>query len=201
MVWSQIIGVKLPGDANQVLREVRINSPIPHRICVRHRVAGNARAAKTQVVQLGGLRFKTGFDVPQTLAPCELGESKTMELVMTREMLDLAIAIVTRNATTKNVPRHVTHDLRENVLAGVHRSLRDRNRSRRSEQVEKFKSITPKRAASLNNINQLCCLRPTTLGHHWYCSFCCTAANGGQWNAIGAKRHRTFCHRLEITIL
>jgi hypothetical protein len=36
------------------------------------------------VVQLGGLRFKTGFDVPQTLAPCELGESKTMELVMTR---------------------------------------------------------------------------------------------------------------------
>jgi hypothetical protein len=32
----------------------------------------------------------------------------------------------------------VTHDLRENVLAGVHRSLRDRNRSRRSEQVGKI---------------------------------------------------------------
>jgi hypothetical protein len=106
--------------ANQVLREVRINPPIAHRICVRHRVAGNARTAKTQVVQLGGLRFKTGFDVPQTLAPCELGESKTMELVMTREMLDLVIAIITGNATTKNVPRNVTHDLRENVLASVH---------------------------------------------------------------------------------
>jgi hypothetical protein len=73
----------------------------------RLRVAGNARAAKT------------GFDVPQTLAPCELGESKAMELTMTREMLDLAIAMVTRNATAKNVPRHVTHDLRENVFAGA----------------------------------------------------------------------------------
>src|ERR1700756_1947536 len=64
-------------DADQVLREVRVNPPVAHSIRVGHRVAGDSLAAKAQMIKFGGLRFKTGFDVSQAFTPCQLRERKT----------------------------------------------------------------------------------------------------------------------------
>jgi hypothetical protein len=48
------------------------------------------------------------------------------------------ITTVTRDTTPKHMPRQMIHDLRENVLAGVHRRPRDPNKPQRSENVRKI---------------------------------------------------------------
>ena len=55
------------------------------------------------MVELGGLRPKTGFDVAQALAPSQLRERQAQILVKTGEPLDLALAIVAGDATAKLV--------------------------------------------------------------------------------------------------
>jgi hypothetical protein len=67
------------------------------------------------------LRRQTRFDVAQRLAKRQLREGHRVELVQTREALDLVLAVVARHAAPKRRQRQVRHDLRENELALMHR--------------------------------------------------------------------------------
>ena len=58
--------------------------------------------------------------ITQALSPCELRERHAQILVETGEMLDLVLAIVTSDATSKGRQRQVLHDLSENEFALVH---------------------------------------------------------------------------------
>jgi hypothetical protein len=124
-----------------MLREVRLNPPVAHSIRVGHRVAGDSLAAKAQMIKFGGLRFETGFDVSQTSTPRQLCKRKTAKLVETGEVLDLMITTVARDTTPERMPRQMIHDLRENVLAGVHRRPRDQNKPQRSENARKNSAV------------------------------------------------------------
>jgi hypothetical protein len=59
------------------------------------------------------LSAQTGFDVAQTAAIGELGESQTEELIPTREIFDVAIALVAIDANLKLVGRDELHELSE----------------------------------------------------------------------------------------
>jgi len=119
-----LVGVKLARHSDKMLREVRVNPPIPLGVGVRHCIAGDLRATKAQAIKFGGLRPQARFDIAQTLPPRQLREGEAAELVETGEMLDLVIAAIPRHAPPKRRQRRMIHQLRENILAVGHaRSL------------------------------------------------------------------------------
>jgi hypothetical protein len=108
-----------------MLREISINPPIALGVCVGQRITGNTWSTEAQMIKLGALRFRAGFDIAQALAPRELSERQTAELIMTGKALDLPVAIVTRDATPENVPGQIVHHLRKNVAPCMRLPLRD----------------------------------------------------------------------------
>ena len=64
---ERLVGVKPPGCADQALRKVAVDAPIPRRVGIGQRVARNG-AAKSQVIELGALHTQTRFDVAQALS-------------------------------------------------------------------------------------------------------------------------------------
>src|SRR6266581_3870382 len=70
---ERLVGVKSPGGADQALREIAVDAPIPRRVGIGQRVARNG-AAKSQVIELGALHTQTRFDVAQALAIGQLCE-------------------------------------------------------------------------------------------------------------------------------
>jgi len=117
-----LVGVKSPGCADQALREVAVDAPIPCRVGISQRVARNG-AAKSQVIELGALHTQTRFDVAQALAIGQLREGHAEVLIETREPLDLVLAGIPHDAAVKRVQRQMLHHLREYELAQVHRHL------------------------------------------------------------------------------
>ena len=73
------------------------------------------------MIELRTVCSQAGLNVAQTLAPGELRERHAPILVETGETLDLVLAIVTSDATSKGRQRQVLHDLSENEFALVHR--------------------------------------------------------------------------------
>ncbi len=63
---------------------------------------------------------ETNFDIAQTLARGELGESETQELVETRKVLDLVISPVALDATAELNQGEQIHQLRENGPSDMH---------------------------------------------------------------------------------
>jgi len=102
------------------LCEISVDAPVAHGVGVGHRVASDARTAKTQMIQFGGLRSQTRFNVAQALAPCQLREGQTAKLIEAGEMLHLVLAAIAGRATAKHMPRQMIHHLREYVLPVVH---------------------------------------------------------------------------------
>ena len=99
----------------------RMPAPRSHGVGVGQRVAlplaseipgGTAAAPAWPAARL---------DVAQRLAKRQLSEGHRVELVQTREALDLVFAVVARNAAPKCRQRKMRHDLRENELALMHR--------------------------------------------------------------------------------
>jgi hypothetical protein len=72
------------------------------------------------VIKFGLLRAKTRFDVAQAAAISELSEQQAKELVPTREVLDVTIALVAVDANLKLVCREEVQKLRENTAAQIH---------------------------------------------------------------------------------
>jgi hypothetical protein len=72
------------------------------------------------MVKFGGLGAQTGFDIAQTAAISELSEQQAKELVPTREVLHVTIALVAIDANLELVGREEIQKLRENTAAKIH---------------------------------------------------------------------------------
>jgi hypothetical protein len=65
-------------------------------------------------------RAKTRFDVAQAAAISELSKGQAEELIPTREVFDVAIALVTIDADLELVARDEIQKLRKNGSAKIH---------------------------------------------------------------------------------
>ena len=63
---------------------------------------------------------QTGFDIAQTFPVGELGEGQAQELVEAGEGFDFVVAAVACYATPEGVHGQVSHELREDEIAGIH---------------------------------------------------------------------------------
>jgi hypothetical protein len=112
------------------------------------------------------LDVEAGFDIAQAFTPRQLRKRVATKLIAARKMFDLMLAVIPRHALAKNVPWHMIHKLRKNMMACVHRLLRGKNNAADARKRRKnFKSITAKKSVLSSHINQLHSLHPTTLGH------------------------------------
>jgi hypothetical protein len=73
------------------------------------------------VVKLGLLGAQTRFDIAQAATIRQLSEEQTKELIPTREVFDVTIALVTIDANLKLVSGKEIQKLRENTAAEIHR--------------------------------------------------------------------------------
>jgi hypothetical protein len=72
------------------------------------------------MLKLGWLGAKTSFDIAQAAAISELSEHQAKELIPTREILDVTIALVAIDANLKLVGREEIQKLSENTAAKIH---------------------------------------------------------------------------------
>ena len=153
------LGVQRPSDADQVLRELGVHLPRPHRIRVRERVARNRLAAKTHVVQPRRLRSQVDFDIAQRLAPGQLGEGHGEELVEAGELLHLVIAAVHCHAAAKRGQGQMGHDLRKHEHALMHGSLRrmsakaPKSAPRRSNRDQTKPLVSARQSSTYNRLS------------------------------------------------
>lgn len=76
------------------------------------------------VEQLGLIGRQKGLDVAQRLAPRELRKGHHAKQLGAAQRTHTRIALVPVDDSTKGLPRHELHDLREQRLAHVHASPR-----------------------------------------------------------------------------
>jgi hypothetical protein len=77
------------------------------------------------------LRRQADFDVAQALAIGELGEDQDAEMLGAVQRPDAMVAVVPVHNAMKSLPGQEVHDLGEQGLANIHRSLR-RQKSRQT---------------------------------------------------------------------
>jgi hypothetical protein len=120
-------GVQLPRDPNQGLGELAVQAPVAPLVGIGQ-IAAREIAAQSEVIRLGGVRFETGLDVPQTLPKSDLRERHTQELVQATERANIEVAAILGHQTTKGMPRGKLHHLGEDELACVHPDLPGKSR-------------------------------------------------------------------------
>jgi hypothetical protein len=64
---KRLLGIEPSRHCDQTLCEIAVDSPVARCVGIGQSVA-RYRAAKPQVIELGGLRVQTGFDIAQALA-------------------------------------------------------------------------------------------------------------------------------------
>ena len=74
---------------------------------------------------------QTHFDVAKTFSMSELLESHDEILLITAKLLDVTIAVITRNTSSKGVQRKMIHNLRENKLVCIHLILLGKAKEKR----------------------------------------------------------------------
>ena len=117
---SQVVfGIQGPGQADEGLGEVGIQAPVALLVGVGQGISGHA-AAQSQVVEFILVRPQADLDIAQALAVGELGEGHAKELVETGKGFDVAVALITPDTAAEAVHRQVGHELREDVIAGIH---------------------------------------------------------------------------------
>ena len=117
---QRLFGVQRTRDGNQVLGKVGVDLPRPGCVRIGQGIARNRLAAKAHVIQPLGLRTQVDFDVAQRLPVGELRKRHGEELIQTREVLDLVIALMGGHTAAKRAQRQVGHELRKHELALVH---------------------------------------------------------------------------------
>ena len=90
--------------------KVAVYPPVASFIGIRSRAPGHS-SPNTHVIQPWLDGSQTRFDVPKTLAKCQLSETHAKELVQTREFPDFEIALITPNAFPELVMWDAIHYL------------------------------------------------------------------------------------------
>jgi hypothetical protein len=116
---DRIVRVQRPGDGNQYPGEVREDAPVAGFVGVGQRGAGNL-AAQPQVVELRVTRAQARFDVAQTFAISQLGESQTEKLIPTGEPTHFVVAAIADNTALELLRMNPIEQLSQNEFAGVH---------------------------------------------------------------------------------
>lgn len=114
-----IVGVELARHADQSLREVCVDTPIPNFVRIRQGAARDA-AANPHVIKLLAMRPQACFDIAKAFPISQLRKRQTQKLLEAREALDLVLPAIAGHAATKRRQRQVLGQLSENQLACVH---------------------------------------------------------------------------------
>src|SRR5262249_4462219 len=104
------------------LRKIGVDSPITQLIGMSERISGDL-AANTHVVQLRRPGSQTRFNISKALAIRQLRKSHRQKMIPARETVHFVITVVSLNTHTELVTRNKVHQLGEDRLANVHRSL------------------------------------------------------------------------------
>jgi hypothetical protein len=123
---QRFVGIQRAGYRNQMLGQIGIDLPGARRIRIGQRIARNGRAAKSHVVQPVCLRTQIDFDIAQRFSMGQLRKRHREELIQTGKILDLVLAPMGCHAAPKSRQRQISHELRKNEFALMHRSLRRR---------------------------------------------------------------------------
>jgi hypothetical protein len=92
------------------------------------RIQFRTLSGKKAVEELGSLRRKADFDIAQTLAVNQFGNSHHTELIGTCQQFQVAVATMSLVDSGKCGPRQKIHQLGEQRLASINGSLREINR-------------------------------------------------------------------------
>ena len=114
-----VLGIEFARCLDQAESEILIDAPVAVLVGVGQRALGNA-AANAQVVELGGMRAKTGLDVAQAFAVGQLREGHAQELVEVRESERRIASGVLGHAAPEGVQRQMIHQLGKHQLSRMH---------------------------------------------------------------------------------
>ncbi len=124
---KRFAGIQRARHRNQMLRKIGVDLPGTRSIRVSQCIARNCRTSKAHVIQTMGLCAQIDFDVAQRFPISQLRERHGKELIQTGKIFDLVFATMSSHATPKGCQRQIGHELRENELALMHRSLRQKS--------------------------------------------------------------------------
>jgi len=108
------------GHDNEGLGEFVVDTPVARLVGIGQGAAADV-ATDAEVVELGGLRSQTSFDVAQALAIRQLRKGHAQELIQAAEAADVEVATVLLDQSPESVPRRELHHLGKDQLASVHR--------------------------------------------------------------------------------
>ena len=112
-------GIERSGLAHEALSQVLPQPPIPLFVGIGQGRFGH-RFGKAQMIEGLRLGIQTSGDIPQSLAPGELGEGHANELLATPEMADPRLGIVTLDQAVEGLPTYKVEHLRQDVAARIH---------------------------------------------------------------------------------
>ena len=102
------------------MREIGKDSPVAILIGFGQGVASDG-ASETEVIEFGLDGIQTGFDVAQAVSIGQLSERHAQELIEAGEPPNAIIPLVLADATIEIALGQGVHELREEILPGVHR--------------------------------------------------------------------------------
>jgi hypothetical protein len=114
------VSVEFARVGNENVCEVGIDTPVACLVGFGQCVARD-RAAKAQVVQFEFDGVQTGFDIAETVSAGELRKGHAEELIVAGELSDAIISLVPADAAIEVTLGRGVHELREEILPGVHR--------------------------------------------------------------------------------
>jgi hypothetical protein len=117
---ERLIGVKRGGLLDEHLGEISKDAPVAIFVGIGQRAAGGG-LADAGVVEFRAKGRQTGFDVAQTFAPGQLGESQHKKLFISGEFADAAVAVVTGDTLVELVFGEEVEELGEDGATFVHK--------------------------------------------------------------------------------
>lgn len=115
------LGIQLPGDADQNLGEVGIDSPVSFRVCPGQSIPGNL-PSDAGMVEFGLHSTQACFDISEAFPVCDLRESHAEKLIETGESPGSVIASIPPDTLVEFAFWQEVHQLRENDPSRIHRS-------------------------------------------------------------------------------
>ena len=116
----RIAGIEDGGLLDEDLSEVGEEAPVAFFVGVGQRAAGDG-LAKAAVIETRTERRQTGFNVAETFAPGQLGESQDEEMFVRGEFTDAAVAVITRDTLVELVFGKMLQELGEDRATLIHR--------------------------------------------------------------------------------
>ncbi len=111
-----LVDIESASNADQMLGEISVDAPVPHRNSVGRCAAGHG-TAKPHVIGLDRLASQAGFNIAQAFPIGQLGEGHAHVVVEAGDLFDLVRAPIVGHAATKVGQRQMHHTLCEDVSA------------------------------------------------------------------------------------